>query len=206
MSTILNAWHDHEIETMKKMWLAGNSATEIARCLPGRSRNSVISKVHRLDLTRERLEAKASPPSTGRAPIVKRNRSTGGIRVDKPAPASNFGRITPSSFPEAEKKRAHFAAKGAGIIGGFAEAANDTAVLLIERRRFQCAWPVGEEAGAALMCCGLPVDPEATKATASYCSEHRKRASAGLPRPSKAYGAAHPHRRPSSAWDLGRAA
>ena len=58
MSTILNAWHDHEIETMKKMWLAGNSATEIARVLPSRSRNSVIAKVHRLGLTRERMEAR----------------------------------------------------------------------------------------------------------------------------------------------------
>lgn len=210
MSTILNAWHDHEIETMKKMWLAGSSATEIARVLPSRSRNSVIAKVHRLGLTRERMEAKASPPaSTGRAPAVKCNRTTGGIRIDKPAPASSFGRFAPSSPEEAAKKRAHFTEKGAGIIKGFAEAANDTAVLLIDRRRFQCSWPVGEASGAGQMCCGQPVDPNGTGATQTYCPAHRKRAVGMVLPATKAFGFSD--RRParcadSTPWDQGRAA
>lgn len=209
MNQNLAPWHDHEIETMKKMWLAGSSATEIARVLRGRSRNSVISKVHRLGLTRERLEAKASPPSTSRAPAVKRNRHTGGIKIDKPAPASSFGRFAPSSPVEAAKKREHFAKKGAGIIGGFMEAANDTSILLIDRRRFQCSWPVGEISGAGQMCCGQPVDPTATGATESYCPAHRKRA-VGLVLPAAkafGFGERRPARRSDSTpWDQGRAA
>lgn len=209
MSTILNAWHDHEIETMKKMWLAGSSATEIARVLPSRSRNSVIAKVHRLGLTRERLEAKASPPSTSRAPAVKRNRHTGGIKIDKPAPASSFGRFAPSSPAEAAKKRAHFTEKGAGIIKGFAEAANDTSILLIDRRRFQCSWPVGEVSGGGQMCCGQPVDPNATGATESYCPAHRKRAVGMVLPASKAFGFGErrqARRSDTTPWDQGRAA
>ncbi|WP_024354202.1 GcrA family cell cycle regulator [Brevundimonas naejangsanensis] len=210
MSTILNAWHDHEIETMKKMWLAGNSATEIARVLPSRSRNSVIAKVHRLGLTRERMEAKASPPaSTGRAPAVKRNRTTGGIKIDKPAPASSFGRFAPSSPAEAAKKREHFAKHGAGIIDGFAEAANDTSILLIDRRRFQCSWPVGDVSGAKQMCCGQPVDPAATGATETYCLTHHKRAVGRVLAASKAFGFGErrqARRAESTPWDQGRAA
>lgn len=209
MSTILNAWHDHEIETMKKMWLAGNSATEIARALCGRSRNSVVSKVHRLGLTRERLQAKASPPSTSRAPAVKRNRHTGGIKIVKPAPASSFGRFAPSSPDEAARKREHFAKHGAGIIDGFTEAANDTSILLIERRRFQCSWPVGEVSGAGQMCCGQPVDPAATGATETYCPAHHRRAVSRVLAASKAFGFGErrPARRAESTpWDQGRAA
>src|SRR5690606_35754491 len=144
-----------------------------------------------------------------KAPPGKRSRAPGGTKIDKPAPASSFGRFAPSSPEEAAKKREHFAKHGAGIIDGFAEAANDTSILLIDRRRFQCSWPVGEVSGAGQMCCGQPVDPAATGATETYCPTHHKRAVGGVLAASKAFGFGErrPARRADSTpWDQGRAA
>ena len=42
-------WTDDKIKKLKKMWSAGKPATEIAKTL-GMSKNSIIGKVHRLNL------------------------------------------------------------------------------------------------------------------------------------------------------------
>ena len=43
-------WTDDKIKKLKKLWQAGKSTAEIAKSL-GMSKNSIIGKVHRLDLT-----------------------------------------------------------------------------------------------------------------------------------------------------------
>lgn len=49
-------WTDERIETLKKMWEAGQTASQIAEELGGVSRNAVIGKAHRLE-----LQARPSP-------------------------------------------------------------------------------------------------------------------------------------------------
>ncbi len=44
------AWTDERIETLRKMWEAGQTASQIAEELGGVSRNAVIGKAHRLGL------------------------------------------------------------------------------------------------------------------------------------------------------------
>ncbi|HVJ02498.1 MAG TPA: GcrA family cell cycle regulator [Sphingomonas sp.] len=44
------SWTDERIETLKKMWDSGMTATQIAEELGGVSRNAVIGKAHRLGL------------------------------------------------------------------------------------------------------------------------------------------------------------
>lgn len=44
------AWTDEKVKQLKKLWVKGKSTIEIAKEL-GMSKNSVIGKVHRLDLT-----------------------------------------------------------------------------------------------------------------------------------------------------------
>lgn len=44
------AWTDDKVKQLKKLWAKGKSTIEIAKEL-GMSKNSVIGKVHRLDLT-----------------------------------------------------------------------------------------------------------------------------------------------------------
>ncbi|WP_218625173.1 GcrA family cell cycle regulator, partial [Sphingomonas sp. dw_22] len=44
------SWTDERIDTLKKMWDSGLTATQIAEELGGVSRNAVIGKAHRLGL------------------------------------------------------------------------------------------------------------------------------------------------------------
>jgi GcrA cell cycle regulator len=209
-------WPEHQVDALRALWEEKKSASEIAKALGNKSRAAVLGKARRLGLGERTAPANFQTHTKAvqaarkpKAPAVKRNRHTGGIKIDKPAPASSFGRFAPSSPEEAAKKLAHFAKHGAGINGGFTEAANDTSILLIDRGRFQCSWPVGEISGAGQMCCGQPVDPTATGATESYCPAHRKR-TVGLVLPATkafGFGERRPARRAESTpWDQGRAA
>ena len=44
------SWTDERIETLRTMWEAGQTASQIAEALGGVSRNAVIGKAHRLGL------------------------------------------------------------------------------------------------------------------------------------------------------------
>ena len=44
-------WTDERVETLKKLWTDGLSASQIAAELGGITRNAVIGKVHRLGLS-----------------------------------------------------------------------------------------------------------------------------------------------------------
>ena len=65
------SWTDERVETLKKMWADGQSASQIAKELGGVTRNAVIGKVHRLGLSnrvggpgsdKEEEEAIVEPP------------------------------------------------------------------------------------------------------------------------------------------------
>ena len=45
------SWTDERVSTLKKLWLDGLSASQIAKQLGGVTRNAVIGKVHRLGLS-----------------------------------------------------------------------------------------------------------------------------------------------------------
>ena len=63
------SWTDERVETLKKMWGEGKSASQIAKELGGVTRNAVIGKVHRLGLSNRNTDdgkgdaapAKAAP-------------------------------------------------------------------------------------------------------------------------------------------------
>ncbi|MBO6717665.1 MAG: GcrA family cell cycle regulator [Rhizobiaceae bacterium] len=54
-------WTDDRVETLKKLWADGLSASQIAAQLGGVSRNAVIGKVHRLKLSGRGRTSSASP-------------------------------------------------------------------------------------------------------------------------------------------------
>ncbi|MFZ1341367.1 MAG: GcrA family cell cycle regulator, partial [Paracoccaceae bacterium] len=60
------SWTDERVETLKRMWGEGQSASQIAKELGGVTRNAVIGKVHRLGLSnraggKDEDEAAAAP-------------------------------------------------------------------------------------------------------------------------------------------------
>ncbi len=71
------SWTDERVETLKKMWAEGQSASQIAKELGGVTRNAVIGKVHRLGLSNRVGPGAAAEDEVEVAPVV----------VPTPAPA-----------------------------------------------------------------------------------------------------------------------
>ncbi|MFC0280079.1 GcrA family cell cycle regulator [Falsigemmobacter intermedius] len=66
-------WTDERVETLKRMWGEGQSASQIAKELGGVTRNAVIGKVHRLGLSNrnaasDETAAPAAAPGTAGPP------------------------------------------------------------------------------------------------------------------------------------------
>jgi len=62
-------WTDDRVTVLKKLWLDGLSASQIAKQLGGGvTRNAVIGKVHRLGLSGRATPSKPSRPAVVRAP------------------------------------------------------------------------------------------------------------------------------------------
>lgn len=79
------SWTEERIDTLKKMWDSGLTATQIAEELGGVSRNAVIGKAHRLG-----LPARPSP--------VKPNENKAAAEP-KPAPAPRAAAPAPTPAP-----------------------------------------------------------------------------------------------------------
>ena len=73
-------WTDERVETLKKLWLDGLSASQIAKQLGGVTRNAVIGKVHRLKLSGRAKPASAAAPRARTTP-----RSSGPRRIAAPS-------------------------------------------------------------------------------------------------------------------------
>ncbi len=57
------SWNDEKVEKLKELWGKGNTASQIAEIIGGISRNAVIGKAHRLNLS-AKLKTKLSPNSS----------------------------------------------------------------------------------------------------------------------------------------------
>ena len=188
------SWTDERVETLKRMWGEGQSASQIAKELGGVTRNAVIGKVHRLGLSNrvggkdeeEEAAPEAAPASPAAAP--------------RPEPAA---RAEPAAAPRAEPPRAAPAAAPAAA----APASNVTPLPLrkaivpagqplppqpslneispealasvreVEKRARKltlmeltertCKWPIGDPATDDFWFCGLPSLPGKP-----YCEAH----------------------------------
>lgn len=83
------SWTDERVETLKRMWSEGQSASQIAKELGGVTRNAVIGKVHRLGLSnRDEAEAEPAPaPAAAPAPAPEPKPEAKAKPAPKPKPA-----------------------------------------------------------------------------------------------------------------------
>lgn len=71
------AWTEERVDVLRKLWLGGHSASQIAAELgDGVTRNAVIGKVHRLGLS-----GRGQPTSTIKRQRRARRASAGGVRT-----------------------------------------------------------------------------------------------------------------------------
>lgn len=176
-------WTDERVALLKKLWMEGLSASQIAAELSGGvTRNAVIGKVHRL-----KLSARAKPASVSTR--AKAPRPTAPRRPTAPA-SPNTPRGTASAAASAVSQRRTSAAP---IIGATAlkidteievEALVEPAVKAVElfippEERISllqlsektCKWPIGDPMSSEFHFCG-----RSSEEGKPYCEFHSRRA------------------------------
>ncbi|MDR3511883.1 MAG: GcrA family cell cycle regulator [Caulobacteraceae bacterium] len=125
-------WTDERVETLKKLWLDGLSASQIAKQLGGVTRNAVIGKVHRLGLS-----GRAAPSQPTR-PVFK------APRAPRPAPT-----------PTPRRVEAHAPVPAPQPVF-YAEEPGSATVLTLGAH--MCKWPIGDPASDGFSFCGRRTD------------------------------------------------
>ncbi|MBV1925571.1 MAG: GcrA cell cycle regulator [Rhodobacteraceae bacterium] len=173
------SWTDERVETLKKLWGEGQSASQIAKELGGVTRNAVIGKVHRLGLSNRataagaKAEPKAKPapkpkaeprpsPKTEAARPITPNSPAAGGRPNIPARKQ----IIPAGQPLPPQPSANEISPEALAKVNEVEKGSKK-ISLMELTERTCKWPVGDPATEDFWFCGLPV-----KSGKPYCEAH----------------------------------
>ena len=145
-------WTDERVDVLKKLWLDGLSASQIAKQLGGVTRNAVIGKVHRLGLS-----GRAAPSQPAR-PVFK-----------APRPA----RPVPSA-PSVPRRMAEPVAQAqtastpppAPVPALRIEEPGSATVLTLGAH--MCKWPIGDPSSDEFTFCGRRASE------GPYCGEHAR--------------------------------
>ena len=173
------SWTDERVETLKKMWGEGQSASQIAKELGGVTRNAVIGKVHRLGLSNRTTGSTAAKPEPKAKPAAPKPEP-------KPRPSPKTEAARPVAEPSSETKSSIPARKQiipAGQPLPPQPSANEISpealakvnevekhskkISLMELTERTCKWPVGDPATEDFWFCGLPV-----QSGKPYCEAH----------------------------------
>ena len=175
------SWTDDRVETLKRMWTEGQSASQIAKELGGVTRNAVIGKVHRLGLSNRTEEAEAPPAAAEPAAVVE---------TAEPAPAAAEAEVEPEEAvaePEEAAPQPVFIPRRPIVPAGQPlppqPSANEISpealasvrevekkarkLTLMELTERTCKWPIGDPATDKFWFCGLP-----SQAGKPYCEAH----------------------------------
>src|SRR3982751_520689 len=100
------SWTDERLDTLRKMWEAGQTASQIAEELGGVSRNAVIGKAHRLGLQSRPSPVKPNEPAAPKAkakPVAAQPEEARPAPAPKAAPQSDAAPASaqPASAPAA---------------------------------------------------------------------------------------------------------
>ncbi len=185
------SWTDERVETLKKMWGEGQSASQIAKELGGVTRNAVIGKVHRLGLsnragsggnagkTAAKEKAPSKPATPKPAPKPKAATTTKAAPSSKPAepevqeldengiPISAARRaIIPAGQPLPPQPSANeISPEALAKVSEIEKSAKR--IGLMELTEKTCKWPVGDPATDDFWFCGLGVQQGKP-----YCEAH----------------------------------
>ena len=138
-------WTEERVAMLKKLWLEGLSASQIAKQLGGVTRNAVIGKVHRLGLS-----GRATPSQPPR-PVYKTPRPA---RPAAPAPLAARRPMAHPGAPMPETLPVHYV-----------EEPGSATVLTLGAH--MCKWPIGDPSSDGFTFCGRRTDQ-------TYCIEHER--------------------------------
>ena len=120
-------WSEERTATLKKLWLEGFSASQVARQLGGVSRSAVIGKVHRLGITVRETPVRQRVASVRAPSRMARQRPTRETVATRPI--ASYERIEEDLLPTS------------GILGLGAHS---------------CRWPIGHPENDDFGFCGRP--------------------------------------------------
>jgi GcrA cell cycle regulator len=170
-------WTEERVELLKKLWLEGLSASQIAGVLgDGVTRNAVIGKVHRLKLSGRAKPASSAPRAraTPRAPGVRRvssgiGRPSSGIasmmkaRTMGPAPMHG---ATALKIDAEYQTEVYVAPQVQELF-----IPEDQRLNLLELNEHTCKWPIGDPLTPDFYFCG-----QHSEEGKPYCEFHSRRA------------------------------
>ncbi len=150
------SWTDERVETLKKLWQDGHSASQIAKQLGGVTRNAVIGKVHRLGLSGR------ATPSTPARPMYKPQRPA---RIaSTPSHPVNHA---PSHAPVVRREPVVARPVVSQPIVPYVEEPGTATVLTLGAK--MCKWPIGDPSSESFSFCG-----RVSSEGAPYCVEHSR--------------------------------
>jgi len=182
------SWTEERVETLKRMWAEGQSASQIAKELGGVTRNAVIGKVHRLGLSNRAGTATPKPapgkdkpaarPETESAapdventeePMPKEEPVEPPVPVEAAVPAAAPPArkpIVPAGQPLPPQPSANEISPE--TLASVREVEKTAMKLsLMELTERTCKWPIGDPATEDFWFCGLPVQQGKP-----YCEAH----------------------------------
>ena len=171
-------WTDERVELLKKLWMEGLSASQIAAELgEGVTRNAVIGKVHRLKLSarakptnatpRARPAARPAPRRPASAPSSAMGSAIAGmnkVRASMPRPQS-IGATALAASPDLEADL-YVAPMTAEIF-----IPEDKRLSLLQLNEHTCKWPIGDPLNKDFYFCG-----QHSLDTSPYCEFHSRKA------------------------------
>ncbi len=170
------AWTDERIDTLKKLWEKGLTASQIAETLgEGVSRNAVIGKAHRLGLKSRPSPVKGESgggqprkkPSAPRKPASVSAKKPDAPKPSAAAKAKRDADVMPMPNPAAFRPASAVRQRAPG-----------EKVTLLDLNERICKWPIGHPDEKDFHFCGDPVNPGFP-----YCMAHCAEAyQAQLPR------------------------
>lgn len=182
------AWTDERVETLKKMWGDGASASQIAKELGDVTRNAVIGKVHRLGLSNRNHGKDDEGTAAAPAPKPAKTETKAAAPVEPaPEPAVDEDdddeprtmaavpqgtNVTPLRKPlmagqplPPQPSANEISPEALAKVNAVEKTAKKISLMELTERT--CKWPIGDPATEKFWFCGLNV-----KAGKPYCEAH----------------------------------
>ena len=164
------SWTDERVETLKRMWGEGQSASQIAKELGGVTRNAVIGKVHRLGLSgRAKPAGKSNNTPRRKSTTSRASSGGGGSSTYARAGASRTStrtvgnaalkmELNPDAEIHIEEKRAE------DVVVPISRK-----LTLMQLTETTCKWPTGDPTMPGFSFCG-----QTSEEDKPYCEFHSK--------------------------------
>ncbi len=155
-------WTDQRIEQLRKFWLQGLSASQIAKALGDISRNAVIGKAHRLGLVSRPSPIKRTQSTATQSPRPRSaSRRNVASRPAAPGKQDNLIASIPAEAPASAQPQPEIQAQ---------QAETPRAPALTAKAHGgtkTCSWPVGDPKQPGFQFCGETSEPGRP-----YCEKH----------------------------------